>query len=354
MTYSRDGNDCRSREVRRRTWTEGDLSARKQKHGPESKHSNGEKIAVTSKDEEHDNERSLARLEAPCSRKTAAGGRNSVAAHKDQPLVSLQKERASLDRSPAYGQSKNPWHPPMTLPNVVLITGSNQGVGHEIARQLGSKRGYHIILSGRDIEGVKQATERLRESGMSVEAMHLDVTDDEAIMKTAGEITKIHGKLDVLINNAAVYQDQDIVTDKVSIRNVMQSTFNTNVAGPAVVLETFLPLLRRSDNPRVIFVSSGYASLALTGCPEFHGMDRDKPLYKASKAAVNMLTRHYAVTLEDVRVNAVCPGPVKTRMNDWASWASPVEDGAVEVVRVVMDNSVGTGTFTNKEGVIPW
>lgn len=98
-------------------------------------------------------------------------------------------------------------HYTMTAPKstIVLVTGANQGIGYEIAKKLGKDHeGYHVLVAGRRKEAVEEAAKKLQAEGCSVEPLVLDVTSDESIAEAAKTVDAKYGRLDVLINNAAI------------------------------------------------------------------------------------------------------------------------------------------------------
>ncbi|KAL0943088.1 short chain dehydrogenase family [Colletotrichum truncatum] len=236
---------------------------------------------------------------------------------------------------------------------VALVTGGNTGIGEAAVRQLAKTPDFHVIIGSRSLDSGNKVADTLKQEGHSVSAVQLDISSDESIAKAIDEITKAHGKLDVLVNNAGVLLDGQIS----STRELFSKTFNTNVFGTAALTEAALPLLQKSDHPRVIFVSSTMGSLEVSGddsTPFYHS---DYKAYDASKAAVNMLAINYARILKPYGgvSNAVCPGLVKTRMNGYMEGGTSVDVGAQRIVELATSAPGGpTGTFSNKDGSIPW
>lgn len=231
-----------------------------------------------------------------------------------------------------------------------LITGANKGLGFETARRL-IAAGHTVYLGSRDAERGRRAAERLH-----ARAVQLDVTDDESVAAAARTVDT-DGGLDVLVNNAGieVYTDGNRVPGAAEITaEVMRTVFETNVYGVVRVTHAFLPLLRRSATPVVVNVSSGLASIARAateGTPQhaYPGM-----AYPAAKAAVNMITVHYAKALPGMRVNAVEPGFTATDLNGHAG-TQTVEEGAEIIVRMAQVGPEGpTGGYFDAEGPLAW
>src|SRR6266702_5119844 len=160
-----------------------------------------------------------------------------------------------------------------------LVTGGNRGIGREVCRQL-AERGHTVLLTARSSEAAATAA---RATG--AEPLQLDVTDPASIAAAARQVGERHGRLDVLVNNAAITYDtwqRAIDADLAMVREAAE----TNLYGPWLMAQRFLPLLRASDHPRIVNVSSEAASLA--------GMGGGTPAYTASKVALNALTRMLA------------------------------------------------------------
>jgi NAD(P)-dependent dehydrogenase (short-subunit alcohol dehydrogenase family) len=223
---------------------------------------------------------------------------------------------------------------------VSLVTGGNRGIGLEVCRQL-AERGHTVVLTARSEDAAVAAA---RAAG--AEPLRLDVTDAGSVAAAARWVGERHGKLDVLVNNAAILYDtwQRAVTADLA---VVREAAETNLYGPWLMVEEFLPLLRRSDHPRIVNVSSEAGSLT--------GMGGGTPAYTVSKAALNALTRMLAAELraDGVLVNSVCPGWVATDMG--GPGGRPVAEGAASVVwAAVLPDSGPTGGFFRDGRPLPW
>ncbi|WP_028228502.1 SDR family oxidoreductase [Paraburkholderia ferrariae] len=252
----------------------------------------------------------------------------------------------------------------MQDPPIALVTGANQGIGYEIARDL-VRHGYTVLVGSRNAERGETAA---REIGPSAHALQLDVTDHASISAAAQRIAHAFGRLDVLVQNAAISNTRRLpgqsVEDyakttrpsNVSI-DEMRAVWNTNVFGVLAVYQAMLPLLRKSGAARIVNVSSGVGSLAANSDPAFAWRGIFGPVYPASKTALNALTVAMAIELEPegIKVNAVSPGFTRTNLNGYTG-TDPVEAGAREAVRVALLGADGpTGTFTCWENeTIPW
>ncbi|EFQ31370.1 short chain dehydrogenase [Colletotrichum graminicola] len=240
---------------------------------------------------------------------------------------------------------------------IALVTGGNSGIGEAVVRQLAKTPDFRVIIGSRNAEsGLKLADSLSQEGGHSVSSVQLDLVSDESIFNAVKHIEDIYGRLDVLVNNAGILIDRrpDAFT---TTRDLFRKTFETNVFGTAVLSEAALPLLLRAEYPRIIFVSSTMGSLEVSldeTTPFYH---TDYKAYDASKAAVNMLAVNYARLLKDTggASNAVCPGLVKTKLAGYHDYGTSVEIGAERIVSLATTSPGGpTGTFSNRQGPIPW
>jgi NAD(P)-dependent dehydrogenase (short-subunit alcohol dehydrogenase family) len=226
---------------------------------------------------------------------------------------------------------------------VTLITGANKGLGYETARQL-IARGHRVYLGARDAErGAAAASE------LDAQFVQLDVTVDASVGVALDVIGRREGHLDVLVNNAGIS-----TTAEVSGPEALQ-VFDTNAIGLIRVTQAALPLLRRSDNPVVVNVSSALGSFWAVTNPERRQFHFPSIIYGASKAAVSMLTVQYAKALPEIRFNAVEPGFTATDLTPFSGAGQPVERGAAVIVRMAtIDGNGPTGTFWENEGELPW
>jgi NAD(P)-dependent dehydrogenase (short-subunit alcohol dehydrogenase family) len=261
---------------------------------------------------------------------------------------------------------------------IVLITGANQGIGFEVAKQiLKSHRTYYILLGSRDPERGAKAAAELDPAGTSVEPITIDVTDDASVERAAEQVASKHGRLDVLINNAGINNEIDIalarmkrekegITEEPNIslaelRKLYREAYDVNVFGAAAVTEAFIPLLEKAVTlpPRIVFVSSHTGSMGIRSDPsqEMYPQQHKPrgPVYRSSKAALNMLMLHYAALFEDKggKVNASCPNLTAT--NFARGMGRPVSESAVNIVRLATLAEDGeTGTYSDEYGPVPW
>jgi len=248
--------------------------------------------------------------------------------------------------------------------SVVLVTGANQGIGLQIAKEL-VEHGFIVLIGSRNLERGEAAAS---EVGPDAHALQLDVTDQASITAAAERVRNEFGRLDLLINNAAISntkkqpgQSVEEYAKTTRPSNVsldeMRAVWDTNVFGVLAVYQAMLPLLRETPGARIVNVSSGVGSLKTNLDPAFAYRAIFGPVYPASKTALNALTVAMAIELEPegINVNAVSPGFTRTNLNGYAG-TETVEEGAREVVRVaLLGPDSPTGTFTRWENqTIPW
>lgn len=246
--------------------------------------------------------------------------------------------------------------------SVALVTGANQGIGLQIAKDLVA-HGFTVLVGSRNLERGEAAA---KEVGPDAHALQLDVTDQASIAAAAERIRSEIGRLDVLINNAAIShagkpgRSPEEITKSSLPSNVsldeVRAVWETNVFGVLAVTQAMLPLLREAPAARIVNVSSGVGSLTLNSDPSFPFRSHFSPVYPASKTALNAMTLAMAIELEPtgIKVNAVSPGYTKTKFNNYTG-TETVEEGASEAVRVALLGSEGpTGTFTHANGTYPW
>jgi NAD(P)-dependent dehydrogenase (short-subunit alcohol dehydrogenase family) len=227
-----------------------------------------------------------------------------------------------------------------------LITGANKGLGFETARRL-IALGHTVFLGARDREKGEAAAKKL-----GARFVQLDVSNDASVAAAAAWLQLQPGGLDVLINNAGISGGRiappDVTADE------MRAVYETNVFGIVRVTHALLPLLRASANPVIVNVASGLGSFGVVTDPNRFESKVPVLAYASSKSAVTMLTVQYAKVLPELRINVVDPGYTATDLNQH-SGPQTVEQGTDAIVRLATLGKDGpTGTFQDREGVLPW
>jgi NAD(P)-dependent dehydrogenase (short-subunit alcohol dehydrogenase family) len=251
----------------------------------------------------------------------------------------------------------------MPQDRITLITGANQGVGKQVAKELAAD-GNTVLVGSRDLARGEAA---VAEIGAGATAIQLDVTDPASIAAAADQIKTTYGRLDLLVNNAGISNvggrsqtpEQNAARSKASTASLdeVRAVWDVNVFGVLAVYQAMLPLLREGVDPRIVNVSSGVGSLTANADPTYPYHSMYGPVYPASKAAENAMVLAMMVELEstNIKVNLVSPAFTSTALNNFAGTES-IEDGSREVVRVALLGPDGpTGTFTRWENTtIPW
>lgn len=191
---------------------------------------------------------------------------------------------------------------------IALITGGNRGLGLEFARQL-AKAEFITLIGVRDEQKGLAAQKLLKEEGLTVAVVPLDVTQPQSIQSAAEAIEQEYGKLDILVNNAGILPDEDSAKSATTVdpKTVLR-VFETNTLGPLQVSQAMLKLLKRSPSATILNISSGIGALT--------DMEGGYPAYRISKVSLNAITRMLAAELSEtaIRVHSVCPGWVQTDM----------------------------------------
>jgi NAD(P)-dependent dehydrogenase (short-subunit alcohol dehydrogenase family) len=229
---------------------------------------------------------------------------------------------------------------------VAVVTGANRGLGLETSRQL-LEKGVLVALAGRDLASLDAAAGHLGVDEDGAMTVKMDVTDPASITRARREVLKRFGRVDILVNNAAVLVAED--GDALTITSDdYRQTFDTNVFGVIEVCRAFVPDMARAGYGRVVNVSSGAGQLA--------AMTTYAPAYSMSKAALNAFTRLLAHTYEaeGVLVNAVDPGWVRTDMGGPSAPRSPAEGADSIVWLATLRDGGPTGGFFRDRKQITW
>lgn len=227
---------------------------------------------------------------------------------------------------------------------IILVTGSNKGIGLEIVRQLAAQ-GHEVILTTRSEGKGKEAVRQLSAENLSVHFILLDITNEKSIEHAEATLREQFGKLDVLINNAAILLKEDVSLLSNSWSTI-QATIESNSFAQLRVTRAFQQLFVKGS--RVIMTSSGGGSMT-------DPVGGWSPAYCISKSFLNAITRHLAHewSSQQISVNAFCPGWVKTDMGGKSAPRS-VEQGAETAVWLATVEKIASGKFFRDRREILW
>jgi NAD(P)-dependent dehydrogenase (short-subunit alcohol dehydrogenase family) len=238
----------------------------------------------------------------------------------------------------------------MAETRIALVTGANRGIGLEIVKQL-SRDGLMAVLCSRDVEKGRQAASQLASEGLEPPVVELDVTSEDSIRAAVEEAMRLFGRIDVLVNNAGVLKEGQSAEDSRVLDlspELALETYRINTLGPLMMIKAVVPIMQKGAYGRVVNISSGAGQLA--------DMKSGYPAYRMSKAALNALTRVTAAELgpAPIKVNAMCPGWVRTDMGGPDATRS-VEQGAETAVWLATLPDTGpTGGFFRDKAPIAW
>ncbi|MCJ1313229.1 hypothetical protein MMC25_006906 [Agyrium rufum] len=220
----------------------------------------------------------------------------------------------------------------MSSPKIVIVTGANSGIGYETVKALlQSEKKYQIFVGARSLDKATSTIESLKKecsesTSNALEPLEVDLTSDESIEKAMEKIKAGPGYLDVLLNNAGATFDIAHIQGKVSLRESFMKAYDVNVAGTHVMTYTFMPLLLRSSDPRLIFVS-GLSQITKASEGPYYptppqpagwpkNIDFETIGYRSSKCALNMLMVdwNFKLKADGVKVWAVGPGFLATNL----------------------------------------
>lgn len=261
----------------------------------------------------------------------------------------------------------------MSSPKIVLVTGGNNGIGYETVKALfQSDKTYHVLLGSRSLEKAKLAIDTIHkecpESTSTVETVQVDLNSDESIEKAFEQIKASPGHIDTLINNAGATFDIEFLAGKVSLRECFTKAYDVNVAGTHVMTWTFMPLLLKSHDPRLIFVA-GLSQITQASEKYFptppqpagwpKKLDFDTIGYRCSKTALNMLMLDWNHKLKEdgVKVWGVGPGFLATGLGNVQEKAKEMGAGhpsaGGKVLRSVVEGErdADAGKLINKDGI---
>ena len=223
------------------------------------------------------------------------------------------------------------------------MSGANRGIGREVARQL-AEQGYTVVVGSRDLaKGEATAVEL----GDAAVATQLDVRDEASVREAVSFVEREFGRLDVLVNNAGITDGWSGTAAEPDFEKVRE-ILDTNLFGSWRLAKATLPLMRRIGYGRIVNVSSGMGQLS--------DMSGRSPGYRVSKTGLNALTRMLTAELEDenILVNSVCPGWVRTDMGGQNARRSVEEGADTPVWLATLPDGGPRGGFFRDRKPIPW
>ena len=227
------------------------------------------------------------------------------------------------------------------MSKIAVVTGANRGIGKEIARQLHEKE-FIVIAGSRNVD---KGLKAISDLNIDAEVSQLDINDEQSIVEFAGHMKKDYGRVDVLVNNAAIMGDKNMLDfDLVQMRQVLE----TNFWGAVTLTKYLFPLLKKSDDARLINVSSGMGDIG--------GMQSGGyAAYRMSKWMLNGFTMLLAGELgkNKIKVYSMCPGWVRTDMGG-AGASRSVEQGADTAVWLATAENIPSGKFYRDRGEVKY
>ncbi len=235
----------------------------------------------------------------------------------------------------------------MAETRIALVTGANRGIGLAVCRLLARDHAIRVILTSRNIPAGESAAQRLRAEGLNIAYCPLDVADSASVEAARQHVETHFGRLDMLINNAAVYPDEGVNFFDLSLEMLRQS-FDINTFGPFLTCQAFVPMMRRQNYGRVVNISSEYGALSQ--------MSKHPVAYRMSKAALNAMTRILAdeVSGYNIKVNAMCPGWVRTDMGGSDAALSPEEGADTAIWLATLPDNGPTDGFFQARRPLDW
>ncbi|MEV5341646.1 SDR family oxidoreductase [Streptomyces sp. NPDC052676] len=228
----------------------------------------------------------------------------------------------------------------MSDQRTALVTGANRGLGRAVAAEL-LGRGLRVVVTARDAEAAEATA---RELGGDCLGLPLDVTRPQSIDRVRDDL----GGVDILVGNAGVLLE-DGAGDPLAVPlDVVERTLAVNLLGSWRVAQAFVPGMIERGWGRVVFVSSGTGAFS-------NGLFTGSPAYSVSKTALNGLTQMLATRTRGtgVLVNAVNPGPTRTRM--MPDGRRTAEEAAVDIADAALLPDGGpTGTFRRGTQELAW
>lgn len=256
-----------------------------------------------------------------------------------------------------------------TEKRIFLITGCSSGIGYETSYHLANASPeHHVIFTARSSTKGKKTFEEIlaRKPAGSLSFLELDVTSDDSIAAAAQAVEKDFGKLDVLINNAAIAEPVKLAeTERPTYdRETIRRVFDANAFGPLLLTQALAPLLKKSSAPIIIDISTGLASLAMRSDHGNFSAPVLYDVYRASKAAMNMVSACSRWNFREwAKVFTISPGFVISNLSGPDDVEYRKQNGgltpdvpAKQILKIVegkMDHDLGK-LMDHEGGTYPW
>lgn len=187
---------------------------------------------------------------------------------------------------------------------VAFITGAARGIGKGIALKY-AQHGASIVLVGRNEKALEETAKEIQDQGGETYCVTADVTNNDQVLTAVEKAIAHFGKIDILVNNAGISKEMPLMEMPIE---VFDEIMTTNMRSVMLVTKAILPHMVENGYGRIINIGSGAALRGLPG----------SVAYSASKAAVVCFTQALGDEIrkvnQNVRINAICPGPVDTEL----------------------------------------
>jgi NAD(P)-dependent dehydrogenase (short-subunit alcohol dehydrogenase family) len=237
---------------------------------------------------------------------------------------------------------------------VALVTGANRGIGYAMAKGL-AKGDIRVVLGARDAKKGAAASSALQRQGLAASVELLDVTNEKSIQTAVENIQTRFNRLDILVNNAGILIDGDADVLNVG-HDIILETLHTNVLGPLMLCQQCVPLMKAGSYGRIVNMTSTLGSLAEMADPDSGYAGVETPAYRLSKAALNAITTLVAkkVRNENILVNSVCPGWVRTEMGGDQAPLTAEQGADTPLWLATLPDGGPSGGFFRERKPIPW
>ena len=224
------------------------------------------------------------------------------------------------------------------MKRTALVTGANRGIGLAIAQGLAARE-FNVLMGCRNVDAVKVDATKINAS-----AVLLNLSDRETLADNLNSILTSYPQIDVLVNNAGILENGSMMD--VSMDDFYHS-MRVNFEAPYELIRALVPQMSKRGYGRIVNISSGWGSFS-------DGLN-GPAAYSVSKAALNALTLSFSQTvLNNVKINAMCPGWVRTRMGGTTATRSPEEGAETAIWLATLSENGPNGGFFRDKKPIAW